>query len=504
MLRTVVVAACFLFYAAASAQAEIVIQGRGIPPQIPVRVIVNPPDGPRSAIYTLENTGTSAVMVLPSVECPEGTVQATVIELAIEIPAGEARQVEVRFADLEGGAGVGELVECTFSANTTEATVFVRIVAPRVPPSIGSLALEATLLPLNNLEELTPFLIDLQANLRLALTWSGLTLHSDLGLGTTGFEFALFTFETALGTFDLESQFAFAAPFDAEGHALAGGALSFVKKRLSLRFNLFGLEVDNLAILENVKFKHPFADEAEALDAVQTPAYRFGDILQLSGRTATGLPLRLLLGLCADPSRFNAIKKRFFRGAVVCDGGQLGFTVEQLRLGWIRFGGLELSARVEARPDAPVRGRVSLRTSLLDLALFSARISFNNVEGFAFDSARLTAYTPAWTFSVAFSKDFEVSSVYARLRFTIDSKRLTLSLAGSPRTGMLSTSVRFTAPLDRGHFSAQARHSGVGTLDFSRIIVSWNYEAAPWEMDLSVSFTDEGFDEAQISAAVYF
>jgi len=469
-----------------------------------VRVVVNPPDGPRSAIYTLENTGTSPVKVLPSVECPEGTVQAAVIELTIETPAGEARQVEVRFADLEGGAGVGELVECTFTADTAEAAVFVRIVAPRVPPGLGSLTLDATLLPLNDAQELTPFLIDLQTNLRLNLTWSGLMLSSDLGLGTTGFEFAIFAFGATLGTFDMESQFVFAAPFDSEGRALAGGALSFVKKRLRVGFNLFGLEVSSLAILENVKFKHPFADEEEALDAVQTPAYRFGGILQLSGRTAMGLPLRLLLGLCADPSSFNRVKKRAFWGAVVCDYDRLGFTVEQLRMGWIDLGAFELAGRLESRPDAPVRGRLSLRTSLLNLALLTARISFSNAAGFAFDSARLTAYNPPWTFSIALDENFEVSSVYGRLRFAADSKRLSLSLASSPKTGSLYASARLTVPLGRGHVSSQARFSGVGTLELSRVIVSWNYEAAPWEMNASVSLTDEGFAEAQMRAALFF
>ena len=155
----------------------------------------------------------------------------------------------------------------------------------------GRLALDLAWTPETAQSESVEYLLDFASNLQLSLTFSGLSASSDVGWGVTGLEFAILRLQGVLGVFDLHDEFVFAAPFGLHNQSLAQGRVSSVKKRVSVRFNLYGLEVENLALFENVKFTHPFFDDAEALD-LALGLSRLGVSLQFT-RPAAGKTVAL-------------------------------------------------------------------------------------------------------------------------------------------------------------------------------------------------------------------
>ena len=112
-----------------------------------------------------------------------------------------------------------------------------------------------------------------------------------------------------LGALDVLDQVVFAVPFDPDNQVLANGAASLVKTRLQLDINLLGLNVQNLFLFENTKFKHPFVDEVQALDATQTPSFRFGNLVSFSGLTRTGRRSYAWCWACA-PTRHGPTRSK--------------------------------------------------------------------------------------------------------------------------------------------------------------------------------------------------
>ncbi len=490
------VALCMAVVVPILVYGDLVISGPGISPAPPLRLNSNPPDGPQTVLYTLENDGAAGITMMPNLQCPADTVKAFPLILSSEIPAHSSRLLEIRFADRPGGPAAGDTVECFLTTNSTGVAIFIRLVTPAAQPPLGSLSLSASMSPQTSSQEASFIESDIEANLKLNLTLGGVTLGGDLGWGFTGPEFAIFNLSTFLGIFDIFDQFVFAAPFDVNGVSLAGGALSFVKKRVRLRFDLLGLKVDNLAILENSKFTNPFANNAQALDAVQTPAYRFGDILQLNGQTASGLPLRMLIGICADPAQANLIKKRFFSGRV-CDSKALNFTVSRLTVGPLSLGAVQISSSMEFRPGAPLRGVLSLGTTLLGLVNAFTTASFDP-QGIALQFTLLSLAQPAQALSISLTDKLSLSGILLRFSVNVAPSRLSFLLRGSPN-GLDEVSATLLLPLGSGRLFATLSLTGAGTVSLSQLSINWNQELGRLRTNANVAFSLHGLQQAQVN-----
>ncbi len=226
----------------------------------------------------------------------------------------------------------------------------------------GSLDIDITLTPEGTQTEAVKLEIDLQSNLQVNITMSGLTLGADLGFGTTGVEFAILSLTTNLGALAVFDQFVFASPFgctlfsgggngaangnndvgavgsqcpgnrvvpigDGDGDGVVDNAVGFVKKRIQLELNIAGITLTNLAIFEDVDFpdisssaghEPDHFDGSVAYDLSgtntliddQTPTFGFGDVISISGQTVSGITVTGATAICA--SGVNRIKKRSF------------------------------------------------------------------------------------------------------------------------------------------------------------------------------------------------
>lgn len=230
----------------------------------------------------------------------------------------------------------------------------------------GSFDLHILALPMGSQTEAVQFFFDIQANLQVNITISGLTLGFDIGFGTTGIEFAIINLNTNLGALQVNDQFVFAEPFgctlftggpvsnsnvitgggqlsgqcpgnnvvalgDGDGDGIADGSVGFVKKRIGLELNIAGITINNLAIFEDVDFpdihgltgavsdhEHDHFDgtqtyDLSSVDSIvdnQTPTFGFGDVISVSGQTVSGITVTGLTAFCANG--VNRIKKRDF------------------------------------------------------------------------------------------------------------------------------------------------------------------------------------------------
>src|SRR5574337_948947 len=91
--------------------------------------------------------------------------------------------------------------------------LFVGFTAVTKADVTGSFDIHITINPEGKQTEAVRFVFDLQSNLVINVTLSGLTFGADLGFGTTGVEFAILSLNTNLGALAVNDDFVFASPF---------------------------------------------------------------------------------------------------------------------------------------------------------------------------------------------------------------------------------------------------------------------------------------------------
>lgn len=126
------------------------------------------------------------------------------------------------------------------------------------------------------------------------------------------------------------------------------GETLFVKKRVTMNLNIAGVTLTNLAIFEDVNFTHPFSGSVQSYGA-EMQEFRFGDILTLMGQTVSGINIRSVTGIGADPNVPNIIKKASFSGSICEEPENFGFCVEQLFIDNVPIGPVTLSSLSEFR-----------------------------------------------------------------------------------------------------------------------------------------------------------
>jgi len=307
----------------------------------------------------------------------------------------------------------------------------------------GSFDIRITMNPVGNQTEAVKFEFDLQSNLIINVTLSGLTLGADLGFGVTGVEFAVLSLNTNLGALAVNDLFVFAEPFACSVFPGAGScagntvvpiggdatgvtrAVGFVKKRIELELNIAGITLNNLALFEDVDFpdinvtgnhEHDhFLTSASAqnncgdagaecspiyfvggVDNVvdnQTPTFGFGDVITISGQTVSGITVSGATAFCA--SGVNTIKKKswtyevneactseFGNGSTALEGGAktpLLFEEETLSVSGIEVGGVTLSISSTWVPLGPISSNITASFNVLDLADVTILLTSSNI-----------------------------------------------------------------------------------------------------------------------------
>ena len=226
----------------------------------------------------------------------------------------------------------------------------------------GTLALETVLYPTQSPSqeaEERVHIVDFRAHLAVGVQTGGLLAQIDAQLGTPGVEHLLLTGSGTLGAVNVRAQSAFAQPYASISltSALTGlvnaftfqvpvGPLLFVTHRVETSMTLFGVQIRNLAIFEDVNFRHPLATLTLGMGGplpvlptytAQSQTFRFGDIVTVQGQFFNGSTLTMIAGVNADPSMGKAIQGHGFPGAVL-DSERLTFVKEMISLQSWRVG----------------------------------------------------------------------------------------------------------------------------------------------------------------------
>jgi len=485
--------------------AQILIEGPGNFSFSPLNVPLNNTNGPTRAIYVLQNIGPDAVFVVPQVQCPDNKILASFFQSAIEIPEKQTRQFQIGFTAINTNVSVNEIIGCLISVGNSSISVFLQITERSTNTPTGSLDTLIKMIPENRDTEAVEFFFDPVTVLSLNLSFSGLAFRSELGFGVTGPEFVVLDNKAFLGLIEFRSVLVFASAFDVQNQLIVPAgvsqSLNFIKKRIEIDFDLFGLSVQNLAIFENTKFTYPFTSIAQGLDAIQSPAFRFGNLLQISGFTEFGLPLRLLIGLCADPTQPNIIKNKAFATSA-CETEPFTFTVANLSLGPFRLDNIQLSSTVDFRPHIPLNGTLSARVPVFGIAQLGTTFTFVS-NALTAGVSVITLAQPEQTLLVQVNPDFTLKSIFLRLRGNLDDQRFSVAFR-SDENLFRSLSASVSLPLPLGQLTALAVFTGVSDLQFNQVSLNWTQSFDNASVQLRTLFALSGLTSAEANISLFF
>jgi len=430
----------------------------------------------------------------------------------------------------------------------------------------GSFDIDIALDPQTNAFEAVVFDIDLQANLQVNVTLSGLTFGADLGFGTTGVEFAVLSLTTNLGALSVFDQFVFAPPFGCDSFpstnsqcagqfvgpigssngSTVDNAVGFVKKRVEMELNIAGITLNNLAIFEDVDFpdihgpdsdpgdhEHDHFTTSDLYDLSTSdntidnsvPTFGFGDVITLSGQTVSGISVTNITGICADTQTVNRIKKRSFAGEVnkYCAGNAgsaneetnealLAFEVEKILIEGVELGGLTIDTELEFRPGLPVSADFDVSFSVAGLANVVVNASSSNITNLSLDPLTVVVAADNLTLSLVDNEgDLEFDQVSASFALTLNPNQNPASLSVLVITDR-DTGLSFlqgTLTVSRSGLTLSSTTSWVDTNDDGEL--TWNTttfslsaEAGALNFGADLGYRGSGMFNGEVSLGIVF
>lgn len=333
-----------------------------------------------------------------------------------------------------------------------------------------------------------------QANLRL----SGLTFTTDTAVGTAGLEHAILGFSTALGDMSLQDEFWFATPFDSAGARLGGA--QFVKKRVTIKGSGNGISFENLAILEDVHFDHPYSLP------LKDPEYHFGDILTISGATSGGIEVASVTGICANPDKKNKVKK-FKRKGAVCESGRLGLTIERLTFKKIRIAGLRIDQTLEFKLQQAFYAKTALRGDLplMHNAAFAASMVTTNIGQISLADVSLSLKNALIYLRLLDEEgDLDFEKIKFQFVFFFDSRFLKGTTFIVRGTGVTSQKLVLGISPPGFSFTNTTELSGNGSLNFKSTKFVLGIPLNPLTLKSEATYTLAGLSSAKLALILNF
>ena len=420
--------------------------------------------------------------------------------------------------------------------------------------------------------------IDLQTNLQVNVTLSGLTLSADLGFGTTGVEFAILGLTTNLGALAIHDDFVFAPPFgctlftpsgnatllddadnfsgqcpgfnvvpigDGDGDGVVDNAVGFVKKRIKMELNIAGITLTNWALFEDVDFpdingsdshEHDHSAGAPKVYYVgqnnsvvddQTPTYGFGDVINLTGQTVSGITITSGTKLCASGT--NTIKKRSWPFEVnkactaslgnildpaIEDGAKtpLLFEEELLGIEGLEIGGVTIDTYTAWRPNQ-VNGlttEIEASFSLLDLADVVVTMTSNNITALSLDEIDVVVSSGNLTLvMIDFGGDLSIDFTEVVLAVVLNPNQnpadLVIDIVAEAGAGI--TSASFSLGVSRGplSFDTTTVFAGAGALEWESTSFSLSVDTGSGiSFGAEFEYTPNGMGDLNIQLGVVF
>lgn len=231
------------------------------------------------------------------------------------------------------------------------------------------------------------------------------------------------------------------------------GPMLFVKKRLTSSINLAGFTITNLAIFEDIEFTHPFPSTVQTYSE-DVQDFRFGNIITILGQTVSGINIRSVTGIGADPNVPNLIKKASFQGSIcpsvtpnvqTPSNRAFAFCVEQLFIDNVEIGSLKLNSRTEFRIlPLTFSQTLTLQHGFFDdLVNVTASFTTDNIIALTPLSTSIFINSAPLTVSLNLDSTLAITSSTATLSANIDGAVLTVTATFLPVTGINSLNFRF-------------------------------------------------------------
>ncbi len=392
--------------------------------------------------------------------------------------------------------------------------------------------------------EKTLLMFDIESIIDVTLVTDHLSLTTNFAVGIAGLEHTILTLDATIGSIDLISEVWFATPFEAvvdvNNHPniamIPPGEILFVKKRLTTIMTLGGVTLRNLAMFEDVTFPNPFRDygtsdcdgdgdpegtcvkgaETNPATQYQTQSFAFGDLINLTGQTASGITVTSEIGVCATRAS-NAVKKFSAVGSVnpECHSQpkpDLLFDYTSLNIA-----GIPIAAGVVS--NAQISCVKISQCSLTNTLSMSSGLpipistSFTITDLFSFKfSNSISLVLNSGPVRIAFSfSSFQFSGVTLNYASTLDGRNVTAGLGGniSISKGIGITGARLNLSVVSGTFNAThtlslIRNPQEPGLQFGSFGIQMGLNIAPTRITIQATFGQMGLSRSAVSVGMVF
>ncbi len=390
--------------------------------------------------------------------------------------------------------------------------------------------------------ERTLLMFDIESIIELKLAVGGMAFSESLAISIAGPEHLVLNLNTKLGDAALKPEVWFAVPFESVTDVnnmwnmvvIPPGHILFVKNRFTLEMNIGGLKLKNLAMFEDVTFPDPGSDygttdcdgdgdtEGTCVGGVETndalhyenQAFAFGDIINLSGQTHSGISISSRTGVCAE-SGSNSVKKYSASGRVdpdcVADGFKFNF--ETISVGGIDFGGIQLGETVSFTPGSSsvFQATTSVSFAISGLGTVSTSVTGIPLE-MRFGGISLAISSKPLRLNLNFSSEGEFNwtgSLNLRTTFSVGPVTTVLSSIARSKSGTGLTGISMGLTIFTGTFSADhnvafMRQGEEPGLKFSLLSIRFSLRVSPAVFSISPVFGENGLTRLAISSGVVF
>ncbi len=295
--------------------------------------------------------------------------------------------------------------------------------------------------------EIAPLFFDLQNEMNVSVILSGFntTLHTHFGLA--GLEDAILKFGVTIGSMDWQSELVFGR-FDNDDTIPDKSDPSFIKQRVTTTFTVGGATLKSLAIFEDTNFP-------------QTPEFAFGDVITISGQTASGITVRSRTGFCANRSA-NAIKKHTWTFSVApgCHGEpkpNLVFAFENLTIRGIPIAPSITGKAVVDCVEITDCGMTQTLVVAGGPVPVQATLEWKDLFALSFGSASITFSSGVGSLIIDFDSLGSLSGISVSISPTInpDSNPATLDIDASVTPGQGLTSGSAAIEISRGPYTLE-------------------------------------------------
>lgn len=355
--------------------------------------------------------------------------------------------------------------------------------------------------PQTSVSEIALIDFDVENDLTLTLLTSGISFTFHTHFGIAGLEDAIVTTNAAIGFLNISSRLVFAR-FAAFQITPFYNSLRFILKKVDASLNIGGVTLTNRALFEDT---NAFIS--------QTPAFAFGDTVQIQGSTPSGIGVSAIVGICAG-SQASSIKKHIAVSSFSVNPDcatepkpDLLFDFERITI-----------TNIPIIPDVTGSARINcvlISECGLVVALsfgggpipFTAGLTFSDLFDLSFNGAsiRFLGGDSEILFRISPQGTLSSVSVVIESDFSPDPLAMRISASFVPGIGLTSAEVGLSVgPIEGVQLGLLGLFSGGPPAELTTVIATVLVQRAPISLEAEAEFTPDELKSADLVFTIDF